>query len=276
MVSKEQRRRELARAKLARQQAKRETDAKRRQLVAIIAAAVGVLLVVGAITFLSLRGDDPPPDASAAPTETAGTTPSASASASPGQTPGGRGGSCEYRPVGEAAKEIAPPPDGRAPRLATATATITTDQGVVQIELDPAVAPCTVQSFLTLADGAFYDATSCHRLTTGGLAVLQCGDPTGTGSGGPGYEYDDETTPDLTYVRGTVAMANAGPGTNGSQFFLVYGDSQLPPDYTVFGTITGGLEALDAIAAAGVAGGGTDGAPATAVNIISVDTETTS
>jgi peptidyl-prolyl cis-trans isomerase B (cyclophilin B) len=148
---------------------------------------------------------------------------------------------------------------------------------VIELALDPAAAPCTVQSFVTLAEAAYFDGTTCHRLTTSEtLSVLQCGDPTGTGSGGPGYEFDDETTPDLTYPRGTVAMANAGPGTNGSQFFLVYGDSQLPPDYTVFGTVTAGLEVLDEIAAGGVAGGGTDGAPATPVSIATVDTQKTS
>lgn len=270
MVSKEQRRRELARAKLARQQAKRESDAKRRQLMAIIAAAVAVLLVVGVITYLSLDDDGTTPSA----TET---TPATTPSTTPDETAEPPDGTCEYRPAGEAAKEITPPADGQAPVLTSATATITTDQGVIEITLDPAAAPCTVQSFLTLADGAYYDGTSCHRLTTSDtLAVLQCGDPTGTGSGGPGYEYDDEVTPDLTYTRGTVAMANAGPGTNGSQFFLVYGDSQLSPDYTVFGTITAGLEVLDEVAAAGVEGGESDGAPATPVTITTVDTAITS
>ena len=270
MVTKEQRRRELARAKLARQQARRESEAKRRQLLAIIAASVAVLLVIGAITYLSLRGD--------------GTTPSASETTTPVSTPSettepeetAPDGECEYRPVGEAAKPITPPTDGPAPVLATASAVITTDRGVIEIDLDPRRAPCTVQSFLTLAEGAYFDATSCHRLTTGEtLAVLQCGDPTGTGSGGPGYEFDDETTRRLTYDRGTVAMANAGPGTNGSQFFLVYGDSELPPNYTVFGTITAGLEVLDEIAAGGVEGGGSDGAPATPVNITTVDITST-
>ena len=272
MVSKEQRRHELARAKLARQQAKREADAKRRQLTAIIAAAVAVLLVVGAITYLSLNDDDGTTPAAG---ETTGPASSPSVSASPEGT-SAPDGTCEYRPAGEAAKAITPPADGPAPVLASASATITTDQGVVEIELDPTAAPCTVQSFLTLADGAYYDSTPCHRLTTGdSLAVLQCGDPTGSGSGGPGYQYDEETRRGLTYDRGTVAMANAGPGTNGSQFFLVYGDSELPPDYTVFGTITSGLEALDAIAAAGVEGGGSDGAPATPVTIATVDTVAT-
>jgi len=126
-----------------------------------------------------------------------------------------------------------------------------------------------------LASQGYFDDTLCHRLTTSaGLEVLQCGDPSGTGSRGPGYEYANEypTTafapedPALSmpvvYPRGTVAMANAGPGTNGSQFFLVYADSVLPPQYTVFGTISEeGLATLDSIAEAGVSGGASDGAP---------------
>ena len=96
---------------------------------------------------------------------------------------------------------------------------------------------------------------------------MQCGDPTGTGSGGPGYSFPDENLEGASYPRGTVAMANSGPDTNGSQFFLVVKDSQLPPSYIPFGTITGGLEVLDAIIAAGVEGGGTDGKPAKPVTI---------
>ncbi len=274
MVSKEQRRRELARAKLARQQARRESEAKRRQMAAIIAAGVAVLLVVGFVTWLSLRGDDTPvadPPATSAPETTPPT------STGPTETVEPPSGECQYRPTGDAAKDVTPPTDGPAPELASATATIETDQGVIQVDLDPGAAPCTVQSFLTLADSGYFDGTICHRLTTSKtLKVLQCGDPTGTGSGGPGYEFDDEVSPDLTYDRGTVAMANAGPGTNGSQFFLVYGDSKLDPAYTVFGTISGGLEVLDEIAEAGVSGGGSDGTPSTSVTLTSVTAETAS
>jgi peptidyl-prolyl cis-trans isomerase B (cyclophilin B) len=100
--------------------------------------------------------------------------------------------------------------------------------------------------------------------------VLQCGDPTATGTGGPGYEFDDELTGQETYQAGVVAMANAGPNTNGSQFFIVYDDSQLNPNYTVFGRVTNGLDVVQGIAAQGVAGGGTDGAPANQVTIRSV------
>jgi peptidyl-prolyl cis-trans isomerase B (cyclophilin B) len=104
--------------------------------------------------------------------------------------------------------------------------------------------------------------------------VLQCGDPTGSGSGGPGYQFGEENLPadaENNYPAGTVAMANAGPGTNGSQFFLVYEDTTLPPSYTVFGTITEGLDVVRTVAEAGVEGGGGDGAPAQPVSIERVE-----
>jgi peptidyl-prolyl cis-trans isomerase B (cyclophilin B) len=152
------------------------------------------------------------------------------------------------------------------------------------IQLDNEKPPCTVNNFVSLAQKGFFDNTPCHRLTAAsGLSVLQCGDPTGQGTGGPGYQFANEyptnqyTVNDpalqqpVLYPRGTVAMANAGPGTNGSQFFLVCRDSQLPPDYTVFGsTDNTGLATLDKIAAAGIADGSTDGRPATPVTIQSI------
>ncbi len=164
------------------------------------------------------------------------------------------------------------------------SASMSTDQGNIGIQLDNAKAPCTVNSFASLAQQGYFNDTPCHRLTTSpGLSVLQCGDPTGSGSGGPGYEFANEYPtnqfqPDdpqlqnpVTYPRGTLAMANAGPGTNGSQFFLVYKDSMLPPGYTAFGTIDDtGLATLDKIAAAGVEGGGQDGKPATPVQVKSI------
>jgi peptidyl-prolyl cis-trans isomerase B (cyclophilin B) len=136
------------------------------------------------------------------------------------------------------------------------TATLNTNCGAVTLKLDAANAPHTVNSFVFLAGQHYFDHVSCHRLTSGGLNVLQCGDPTGTGSGSPGYTFKDEnlTAPSIkggTYPAGTVAMANSGPNTNGSQFFLVYKDSQLPASYTPFGTITGGMDVLTKIAAAG-------------------------
>ncbi|MDP9406603.1 MAG: peptidylprolyl isomerase, partial [Actinomycetota bacterium] len=136
---------------------------------------------------------------------------------------------------------------------------------------DAASAPCTVASFTHLAREDYFDGTVCHRLTSQGIFVLQCGDPSGTGTGGPGYEFANENTEGATYGRGTLAMANAGPDTNGSQFFLVYDESPLPPDYSVFGTVTeAGLAVLDQIAAAGAEGGAPDGAPATPVEVTDV------
>ncbi|HET7667471.1 MAG TPA: peptidylprolyl isomerase [Mycobacterium sp.] len=196
------------------------------------------------------------------------------------------GSNCQYPATTEpASKPVEAPQDGRiAIDPALIRATISTSQGAVGLELDNGKAPCTVNSFTSLAKQGFFDNTKCHRLTTSAeLGVLQCGDPTGSGAGGPGYRFPNEyptnqyrltdpalKTP-LIYPRGTLAMANSGPGTNGSQFFLVYQDSQLPPTYTVFGTIDGaGLATLEKVAAGGVAGGGDDGKPVVDVTVRSV------
>ncbi|TGD86590.1 peptidylprolyl isomerase, partial [Mycolicibacterium sp. CH28] len=196
------------------------------------------------------------------------------------------GANCQYPASAEpASKPVAPPNSGKVPTdPATVSVSMATNQGNLGLVLDNAKAPCTVNSFVSLAQKGFFNDTPCHRLTTSpSLAVLQCGDPTGKGTGGPGYQFANEYPTDqypkgdpalqqpLTYPRGTLAMANAGADTNGSQFFLVYKDSQLPPNYTAFGTIDAtGLATLDKIAAAGVAGGGEDGKPATDVQIKSV------
>jgi len=147
--------------------------------------------------------------------------------------------------------------------------------GVISIALDKG-AKETVASMAFLARHKYFDATRCHRLTTSGIFVLQCGDPTATGSGGPGYTIPDENLPSAdtsgvyVYPRGTVAMANTGaPHSGGSQFFLVYKDSPLPPKYTVWGRMTSGLDVLDRIAAGGTADGSTDGAPNPAIVISS-------
>ena len=147
-----------------------------------------------------------------------------------------------------------------------------TSQGDIGIAMDAAKTPHTTNSFKSLADKGYFDGTKCHRLTTDGIFVLQCGDPKGDGTGGPGYTIPDENLTALgkagddgsvTYPAGTVAMANTGqPGTGGSQFFLVYKDTKLPPSYTPFGTMDdAGLKAVKKIAAAGGTGGAADGAP---------------
>ncbi len=127
----------------------------------------------------------------------------------------------------------------------TYTATIKTTDGDMTAELYPKDAPQTVNNFVFLADQHFYDNVKFHRIIKG--FMVQTGDPTGTGAGGPGYRFPDEkvTRP---YSRGTLAMANAGPNTNGSQFFIMHADYPLPPNYTIFGKLTGGLDVLDKIA----------------------------
>jgi peptidyl-prolyl cis-trans isomerase B (cyclophilin B) len=196
------------------------------------------------------------------------------------------GANCTYPPTGEpASKPAKPPRSGKVPtQPALVSASMTTNQGNIGIRLDNAKSPCTVNNFASLAQQGYFDNTGCHRLTTGPLlGVLQCGDPTGTGTGGPGYRFVNEYPTNqyhladpalqqpVTYPAGTLAMANSGAGTNGSQFFIVYKDSQLPPTYTVFGTIDDtGLSTVDKIAAAGVVGGSEDGKPVTPVTIMSV------
>ena len=127
-----------------------------------------------------------------------------------------------------------------------------TNCGTIVVNLDGKNAPHTVNSFAFLAGKHYFDNTPCHRLTTSGIFVLQCGDPTGSGSGGPGYTIPDENLKGATYPAGTVAMANGGPNTNGSQFFLVYKNSTgLQPKYSPFGTIVSGLNIIQNVAKAG-------------------------
>ena len=126
-----------------------------------------------------------------------------------------------------------------------------TTQGIITVRMLTNAAPCTTFSFRFLASGGYFKKTHCHRLTTQFIDVLQCGDPTGTGSGGPGYAFNDENLAGATYPAGTVAMANAGPNTNGSQFFFTWKDTTLAPNYTPFGTVISGLDVLQKIAAAG-------------------------
>ena len=166
------------------------------------------------------------------------------------------------------------PPGMSINTRANYTTVLQTNCGAITASLTAAKAPQTVNSFVFLAGQQYFDHTRCHRLTTDGIFVLQCGDPTGTGSGGPGYKFPDENLAGATYPAGTVAMANAGPNTNGSQFFLVYKDSQLPPNYTPFGKITGGTDVLQNIAAGGTKDGSGDGAPKTDIVLQTVSTHT--
>ncbi|EMD28365.1 peptidylprolyl isomerase [Amycolatopsis azurea] len=155
---------------------------------------------------------------------------------------------------GEVPKKATPPTAGPTPASGTAAVTLKTTAGDIGLTLDRALAPCTVANFLSLAHQGYYDGTPCHRLATSGLQMLQCGDPAGTGMGGPGYTIPDEVFPEIKYGRGILAMAKTqAPNSGGSQFFMVFGDAELPPDYTVFGTISdAGLQVLDKVARGGL------------------------
>jgi peptidyl-prolyl cis-trans isomerase B (cyclophilin B) len=186
------------------------------------------------------------------------------------------GTSCTYDSDGQTpAKDVDPPP-ATATLTGSVQATMTTSVGDIKMTLDADKAPCTVNSFVSLADQGYFDDTPCHRLTTEqtGIFVLQCGDPTGTGTGGPGYTIEDELDPSDTYPPGTVAMARTPqPNSGGSQFFLVYDDTPLPADYVVFGHMdAAGLKVVRGVAKDGTddASGPGDGHPTTAVQIESV------
>src|SRR5579871_3275846 len=150
----------------------------------------------------------------------------------------------------------------------TYSATLETDKGTMTIELLPKVAPMTVNNFVFLARQGFYDGVPFHRVINN--FMIQTGDPTGTGRGGPGYRFADEPVT-MPYRKGIVAMANAGPNTNGSQFFIVHGENvALPPNYTIFGRLLDGEETLDAIATAPVRRGGEGSEPVNVVRITAV------
>jgi peptidyl-prolyl cis-trans isomerase B (cyclophilin B) len=208
------------------------------------------------------------PVVSSTPNTTTATSPSAS-------------GTCAYPSDGQTpAKDVGTPSTTNLLAPTTLTLNLKVGSGAakpVAITLKAKTAPCTVNAISYLASKGYYDNTTCHRLTTAesGISVLQCGDPTATGSGGPGFSFADELSGSETYPAGTVAMANTGqPVSNGSQFFLVYGDTPLPAKYTVFGTITSGLDVVTAIGAAGSdnANGSGDGHPKQTVTITSAKT----
>jgi peptidyl-prolyl cis-trans isomerase B (cyclophilin B) len=270
------RQKQLAREHYERQMARRaERQAKARRY-AIIGSTLGAVGVVGvavvAVVLLSGGGKD-------TSATTASTAPSASGSASAAAAPkpyDKASGTCGYiaDKTGQV-KDVGLPPAeaGTSPR----TMTMKTNLGTLEVALDGAKAPCTVNSFAYLAKKHYFDGTRCHRLVTQGLHVLQCGDPlakvdgksTTDGQGGPGYRIADENLGGAPYNRGVVAMANGGANTNGSQFFIIYGDDTkaLQPRYTPFGTVTKGIEIVDKVAKAGVQGGGSDGPPKMAVEL---------
>jgi peptidyl-prolyl cis-trans isomerase B (cyclophilin B) len=265
-------RRQAAQRRLQRQLERRaELARKRRRNVLIGITAAAVVLVVGVVLLLTGIGRD---DAGSAAAEPTAGNPAAPTSG----VVDGSDGTCDWTPADTAANPNLQADTGTPPVEVTPTGTtevdITTNVGPIGLTLDNANAPCAVASMVYLAGQGYFDDTVCHRETDSeGLKVLQCGDPSGTGAGGPAYQFPTQVTGDETYPRGTVAMANSGQGFDGSQFFLVYGDSQLPPDYTVLGTIDEpGLATLDTIAANGndASNGPGDGAPTQEVRIQSL------
>lgn len=271
MASSNKRERELARAKHARQQARRQAEssrAKRRQrIVAIVVVVSLVLLTAGGVLATMVLTDDGDNAAQAdAPTPDI---------LQPGdQTVAGcaPAGQPRANNVTFQAPQQVISGDQRAELV------LNTNCGPVTIRTVAASkAPETVNSMTFLAEQGFFDRTQCHRLTTEGIYVLQCGDPEGDGSGGPGYSVADENLPadvtDGNYPKGTVAMANAGPGTAGSQFFIVYDRTTLGPNYTIWGEVVGGLDRVEAIAEAGTVDGASDGPPLQPVMIDTVDVE---
>jgi peptidyl-prolyl cis-trans isomerase B (cyclophilin B) len=258
VAGKKERQRRLAREKYERQQARRVHHDRRWRSILIIALVCLTVVGTGTGAYFLLRGGSKPASAAAASPH-----PSASPSGAPSAASAEPASHCTYQASPPAARKVGVPPatpDGKA----SYRATIVTNRGDVVINLLNAKATCTVNSFVYLAAQKYFSSTRCHRLTTSSIYVLQCGDPTGTGSGGPGYKFASENLSGARYTAGTVAMANAGPGTNGSQFFLVYRDSlSLHPDYTPFGTVVKGLRIIQNVAKAGTdnANGPGDGHP---------------
>ena len=240
MSSSNKRERELARAKRERQLIRATSKKKNRAVFLPAALVLLVALVIGWNKWSS-------GDVNAAPTNTK-------------ETPNLF---CGDAPVGLAAA----PSFAKAGKMDLSKDSyqwvLNTNCGQVVVELEHKAAPTTVNSMLFLTQQKYFDETPCHRLTTSGLYVLQCGDPTGSGTSGPGYQFKDENLPkqkDNNYPAGTIAMANSGPGTNGSQFFIVYEDTTLGANYTIFGHVIKGLEVVQRVAEQG-ASTGADGQP---------------
>jgi peptidyl-prolyl cis-trans isomerase B (cyclophilin B) len=270
VAGKKERQRKLARERHQRRLARRaQRDRRARQYTVAFTAVIVVagLSVGGVLLAGKSSGTATTPKA----------TPSASATPSPTPTAVAEPAThCTYTAAGTAARKVSLPP-ATPDYKATYQATISTNRGAIVIDLLNSKATCTVNSFVHLAESDFYSSSPCFRLSTsGGVYILQCGDPTGKGTGGPGYEFASENLTGATYPAGTVAMANVSgvANSNGSQFFLVYKDSSsLPPDYTPFGKIVSGLNILQTVAKAGYgpplsSGGG--GAPKEKVEIESV------
>ena len=242
MAGKQDRQRKLARERYERRQAREANRQRRARRTAQWASGAVVLLVLAGIVAFTVAHLT-----SSNASASSKLTPSASPSPASSGTPT----TCTYTPSPPASRNVGLPP-AKPDLKATYQATIKTNRGDIVINLLNSKAPCTVNSFVHLASKSYFSNTNCHRLVTSGIFVLQCGDPTGSGSGGPGYRFADENLAGATYPAGIVAMAHtSAPDSNGSQFFFVYKNTPLPPSYTPFGTIVAGLNVIQKVAAAG-------------------------
>jgi peptidyl-prolyl cis-trans isomerase B (cyclophilin B) len=265
VAGKQERQRKLARERHQRRltrEAQRQANARKTAKIVGSSTAIVAIAAVVVVGVLALTHNKSNAKPAAAATTTPAVTPSATPT--PTATPVAEPAhSCTYLPAAPAVRKVGGYPPSKPDYKATYQATINTNLGAIVIDLLNSKATCTVNSFVFLADKGFYNNSPCPRLVTSGIFVLQCGDPTGKGTGGPGYEYASENLTGATYPAATVAMANTGaPDSNGSQFFLVYKNTPLPPSYTPFGTIVAGLNVLQDLAKAGIvpplnpAGGG--------------------
>jgi cyclophilin family peptidyl-prolyl cis-trans isomerase len=272
-------RRQAAQRHLQKQLERRaELAKKRRRNLAIVATAVGAaVVVIAALVITGVFSGDDSTDAAADSSAPAATNTAAPTTNADGTI------SCSYLPDDSGnpnLKDVGTPPSPEAtPTQGTSTLLMSTNQGDLTLTLDRAKAPCAAASFTYLASQKFFDGSPCHReVNQPTFGVLQCGDPTGSGSGGPSYKFAQEVPEGTTYPRGTIAMANTGqPNSTGSQFFLCFTDTQLSPDYSPVGTVDeAGLAVLDKVAAAGndgsfeaQAGGGAPNLPVT-INTMAV------
>ena len=257
----------------------RERKEKSRPLGRAAIAALAIVVLVGGIWLLATRDGDEA-DLTAEEENTTPEAPDVEPLALERSEKLPQTVTCTYekRDAENGASDVGIPETDEVSARGHVNVTLETSQGEIGMELDREVAPCTVNAIEHLTSAGYYDDTVCHRLTTSGIHVLQCGDPTGQGSGGPGFQFaneyptdelgDEAASTQVVYPRGSIAMANAGAGTNGSQFFLNYKDSPLQANYTYFGQINDeGLKTLDAIAQAGTEDGSGDGTPSEEVRI---------
>jgi len=236
----------------------------------MIASIIGTLAVIGVVigVVVATSDDKSTPPAGHGPSATAATTPATTSS-----TPAPASYPCTWTPTSTpASKPVDPPRTTKPPKIGKVNILVNSTRGNMTFQLDRSLAPCAVESFASLAEQNYFNGSPCHRLVTANIFVLQCGDPTGTGSGGPGYSFADELSGKEKYTRGVIAMANSGPNTNGSQFFIVYKNTPLPPSYTIFGKVTTGLNVVDKVAAAGTDNSNAqgDGKPNKAITLTSV------